>query len=119
LWFLNGIAYTVLLPPHTPYNLQVDYAQMSSRDRSRRAQLQALLGELGTVRAYVPRANGMVPTPGWYIELAPVFAARAKIADAAPPPPWMWMTQDGVVFAGLDMTHAAAAIERVRALTES
>ena len=92
---------------------------VGARNRSRRAQLQALLGELGTVRPYVSRANGQAPTPGWYIELGPLFAERANVVNASPPPPWVWVTPEGLLFAGLDTTHAAACIERVRGLLES
>lgn len=82
---------------------------MAPRNRSRRAQLQGLLGELGTVRPYVSRANGKVPTAGWYIELADQGCAAEG----------MWLTRDGLLFAGLDTTHAAASIERVRAGAEA
>lgn len=90
---------------------------MGSRNRSRRAQLQALLGELGTVRPYLSRANGAVPTAGWYFELTQATAEALK-DSGHPPPPGLWMTRDGMLFAGLDTTHAAACIQRVRGLLE-
>lgn len=83
---------------------------MGPRNRSRRAQLQGLLGELGTVRPYVARANGSVPTAGWYIDLEgdPEGLLTSEV----------WRARDGAIFAGLDTTHAAACIERVRGLLE-
>lgn len=91
---------------------------MKIRDRSRRYQLQRLLGDLGTVRPYTSRPNGTVPSPGWYIELS-LAAATAAATSGQPPPTQLWMTSDGLLFAGLDMTHAAAMIERLRAITEA
>lgn len=80
---------------------------MRKRDRSRRAQLQALLGDLGTVLPYASRA-GRRPAPGWYLTLGP----GAAVAGGG------WQTDDGALYAGVDTAHAAATIGRVYAVAQ-
>jgi len=81
---------------------------MRKRDRSRRAQLQALLGDLGTVLPYASRA-GRRPAPGWYLDLA----GAPGVGDVG------WTASDGTVYAGVDTVHAAAVICRIHARLES
>lgn len=83
---------------------------MSERDRTRRAQLQAILGDRGDVLAYVPHADPRHPAPGWYLQLAESFGetmvGTAWILDAA---------SNGrlVIYGGIDTAQAAMTIGRL------
>lgn len=84
---------------------------VGARDRSRRSQLQDLLGDRGTVLPYVAQASRAYPTRGWYIQLAIEFEFGIV--------PGFWTTLDGRIFAGHDTPHAAACIERLRAAAQA
>lgn len=85
---------------------------MADRDRTRRGALQSLLGDLGEVLPYSVRANGLAPTPGWYIRIPePQLSTFASESN-------LWVARDGSLYAGIDMVHAAATIERIHALIE-
>lgn len=87
---------------------------MADRDRTRRGALQSLLGDLGEVLPYSVRANGLAPTPGWYIRVAPTELSAAALASETN----LWVARDGSLYAGIDMVHAAATIERIHVLAQ-
>jgi hypothetical protein len=66
-----------------------------------------MLGDLGTVLPYVPKANGKLPATGWYLELTPQTIDTASCV--------LWLTTGGAVYAGIDVVRAAATIERLYA----
>jgi hypothetical protein len=78
------------------------------RDRSRRAALQDLLGELGTVLPYT-QANGRAPATGWYIQLTTPPEVELE---------GMWVARNGTLYAGIDVPHAAVTIERLHVILE-
>lgn len=76
--------------------------------------MQALLGDLGEVLPYSSKANGRAPTPGWYLRIT-----ESDFAATLGNLPEIWVARDGSLFAGIDIVHAAATIERIHALAEN
>lgn len=77
--------------------------------------MQSLLGEMGEVLPYAIRANGRAPTPGWYIRVTEPGVTASALNEL----PEMWIARDGSLYAGIDMVHAAATIERIHGLAET